>query len=163
LAVLLFGIVVGNARTGRSSQLRSPVFGGNLIDFHHEVAILVRAFFFVCLGAATDWGLLGDERFLATGILLTLTVAASRAGMVLLLLRGHGLSQWDLAATALLFPMGLVTAAVSVVPDSVGVAGAENLHDYASVVIVLTNILATVLVFLGWTFFRRPQASTSTV
>jgi cell volume regulation protein A len=156
LAVLLFGLVLGNARTGRRAELRSPVFGGNVITFHHEVVFLVRAFFFVSLGAVTDWGLLTDRRFLAAGLLLTWAVAAVRACMVTLVLPRKSFSTWDRAAAAVLFPMGLVTAAVSVVPASMGVPGTQHLHDYASVVIILTNVLSTVGVFLASTFFQRP-------
>ena len=117
LAVLLFGIVVGNAK-GRplGSGLRNRVFGRELVAFHHEVAF---------------------------------TVAACRSLGVLTALGRSGLSRWDRAATALLFPMGLVTAAVSVIPRTFGIPGADRIVDFAAVVIVLTNVLGTLAVFLG--------------
>jgi NhaP-type Na+/H+ or K+/H+ antiporter len=150
LAVLLFGIVVGNAK-GRplGSGLRNRVFGRELVAFHHEVVFFVRAAFFVGLGAATRWGLLRDRAFLLTGLLLALTVAACRSLGVLTALGRSGLSRWDRAATALLFPMGLVTAAVSVIPRTFGIPGADRIVDFAAVVIVLTNVLGTLAVFLG--------------
>jgi cell volume regulation protein A len=150
LAVLLFGITVGNAR-GRplGSGLRNRVFGRELLAFHHEVVFFVRAAFFVGLGAVTRWDLLRDRGFLLTGLLLALAVAACRSLGVAVALGRAGLSRWDRAATALLFPMGLVTAAVSVIPRSFGIPYADRIVDLAAVVIVLTNVLGTLAVFLG--------------
>lgn len=150
LAVLLFGITVGNAR-GRplGSGLRNRVFGRELLAFHHEVVFFVRAAFFIAVGAVTRWDLLGQRDFLLAGLLLALAVAACRTLGVLVVLRRSALSGWDRAATALLFPMGLATAAVSVIPRSFGIPFADRIVDLAAVVIVLTNVLGTVAVFAG--------------
>jgi potassium/hydrogen antiporter len=123
LAVLLFGVVVGNAK-GRpvGSGLRNQVFARELVAFHHEIVFFVRAAFFTGLGAVTRWELLRDPAFLLTGLLLGLAVAACRSLGVGVALGRSGLSRWDRVATAMLFPMGLVTAAVSVVPRSFGLA-----------------------------------------
>jgi cell volume regulation protein A len=150
LAVLLFGIVVGNAK-GRpvGSGLRNRVFRGELVAFHHEVVFFVRAAFFTGLGAVTRWSLLKQPAFLTTGLLLGLAVAACRSLGVVVALGRSGLSRWDRVATALLFPMGLATAAVSIVPRSFKIAGGDRIVDYAAVVIVLTNVLGTLAVFAG--------------
>ncbi|MEA3136206.1 MAG: potassium/hydrogen antiporter [Thermoplasmata archaeon] len=148
LAVLLFGIVVGNSK-GRpiGSGLRNQVFARELVAFHHEVVFFVRAAFFTGLGAVTRWELLQDPAFLVTGLLLALAVGVCRSLGVGVALGRSGLSRWDRVATAMLFPMGLVTAAVSVVPKAFGIPGAQLIVDYAAVVIVLTNVLGTVAVF----------------
>src|SRR5205085_8666850 len=119
LAVLLFGIVVDNAE-GRpvGSGLRIRVFGGELVAFHHEVVFFVRAAFFTGLGAVTRWELLRDPAFVTTGLLIAVAVAGCRSLGVLVALGRAGLSRWDRVAAALLFPMGLATAAVSVIPRS---------------------------------------------
>jgi cell volume regulation protein A len=150
LAVLLFGITVGNAR-GRplGSGLRNRVFGRELLAFHHEVVFFVRAAFFVGVGAVTRWDLLRDRGFLLAGLLLALSVAACRSLGVAAVLGRSGLSGWDRAATALLFPMGLATAAVSVIPRAFGIPFADRIVDLAAVVIVLTNVLGTLAVFFG--------------
>lgn len=156
LAVLLFGIVVGNAK-GRpvGSGLRNQVFARELVAFHHEIVFFVRAAFFTGLGAVTRWELLRDPAFLATGLLLALAVATCRSLGVGVALGRAGLSRWDRIATAMLFPMGLVTAAVSVIPRSFGIPGGDLIVDYAAVVIVLTNVLGTVAVFVASAMHHR--------
>lgn len=153
MAVLLFGVVIGNAKGGRqdlTGAMRRPVFGTDLIAFHHEIVFFVRAAFFVALGAVARWDLLREASFLETGLLLGAIVAASRAiGVTLILGRNPGLGRWDKVTAAALFPMGLVTAAVSIVPRSFGLPGADIIADYAAVVIVITNVLATVAIFLA--------------
>lgn len=150
LAVLLFGIVVGNTKgSPLQDSARRPVFGERLVAFHHEIVFFVRAAFFVSVGAVARWDLLAQPEFLATGLLIAVVVGACRAFGVAAVLRRSGLSPWDRAATALLFPMGLATAAVSVIPLSFGIAGGQAIVDYAAVVIVLTNLLGTLAVFVG--------------
>ncbi|MHB1260531.1 MAG: cation:proton antiporter domain-containing protein [Thermoplasmatota archaeon] len=160
LAVLLFGVVVGNAK-GRpvGSGLRNQVFARELVAFHHEIVFFVRAAFFTGLGAVTRWELLGDPAFLATGLLLALAVAACRSLGVGVALGRSGLSPWDRIATAMLFPMGLVTAAVSVIPRSFGIPGGDLIVDYAAVVIVLTNVLGTLAVFIASALHHRRDAT----
>lgn len=163
LAVLLFGVVVGNSK-GRpvGSGLRNQVFARELVAFHHEVVFFVRAAFFTGLGVVTRWELLLGRAFLVTGLLLALAVGVCRALGVGVALGRSGLSRWDRVATAMLFPMGLATAAVSVVPLAFGIPGAELIVDYAAVVIVLTNVLGTLAVFAASTLHQRhrpPAAS----
>lgn len=158
LAVLLFGILVGNAR-GRDLKgpLRSRLFGEQLIEFHHEIVFFVRAAFFVSMGAVTRWELLAEPAFLVTGLLLAAVIGVCRMlGVGLVLGHNRGLGRWDKVATGLLFPMGLVTAAVSIVPRSFGIPGAEAIADYAAVVIVLTNLLGTLAVFAASAYHNRP-------
>lgn len=159
LAVLMFGIAVGNAGNAGSyaigSGLRTRVFGRELVAFHHEVVFFVRAAFFVTVGAATDWGLLRERSFLVSGLLLALAVALCRSLGVFTVLGRTALSRWDLTATSVLFPMGLATAAVSVVPRALGIAGGDRIVSLAAVVIVLTNVLGTLAVFVGTRF--RPE------
>lgn len=160
LAVLIFGIRVGNARDSPLQESRSrPVFGERLVEFHHEIVFFVRAAFFVAVGAVARWDLLARPEFLVTGLLLAVAVGACRAISVAAVLGRSTLSGWDRAAAALLFPMGLATAAVSVVPLSFGIAGGQAIVDYAAVVIVLTNLLGTVAVFAGAALRKRAQGS----
>jgi NhaP-type Na+/H+ or K+/H+ antiporter len=163
LAVLLFGLLVGNARgRGLAKDLRTRLFGGQLIEFHHEIVFFVRAAFFVSLGAVARWDLLGQPTFLVTGLALAALVALSRATAVAAVLgRSRTLPSWDKVAASLLFPLGLVTAAVSIVPASFGIPGATVIADYAAVVIVLTNLLGTLAVFVAssWRSHLKAQAT----
>lgn len=159
LAVLLFGLIVGNARDHPAKGgLRRPVLPGQLIEFHHEIVFFVRAAFFVLVGAAARWDLLRDPKVLATGLLLSVVVALCRGLGVLFVLRRSGLPRWDRVGIAVLFPMGLATAAVAVLPRQFGLVGGDLIVDYAAVVIVLTNILGTLAVFVVSSVRKRAMA-----
>jgi len=157
LAVLLFGILIGNSRHPHVRPAGAPaVPGPTLVAFHNELAFFIRAFFFVAVGASTDWSLLTDRGFLLAGGALAVTVAAVRFAVAHVVLLGSGLSAWDRMVTGLLSPMGLVTAAVSVIPHQMGVPGTRHFPGVAAIVIVLTNVLATVALFVaGWLHARR--------
>lgn len=159
LAVLAFGLVVGNsnrtrefvaARTfghARPQTQQVPVFGKALVNFHHEVIFFIRAFFFVGLGVTLDIALFRQPNFLLAGALLALAVGAARAGGVLLLARRY--PAWDRTCIALMFPLGLAAAALSLVPfQRFGIEGTERFGSYAAVVIVFTNILSSLLVYV---------------
>lgn len=163
LAVLVFGLVVGNSRKvervgglertppaqrGKRSWAYAPVFGSELASLHHEVIFFLRAFFFVTLGVVVDLEVFASARFLAGGLLLALAVILGRVWGTTVLLGKSRLPLWDRVSIALMFPLGLAAAVVSLIPFSrFGIAGTENFGDYAVVAIVATNLVAAVLVF----------------
>lgn len=156
LAVLVFGLLVSRAMRQAKTTVRGrKTLDTQLIDFHQEAMFFVRAFLFVGIGVMARWDLLVQPVFLAIGIVLTFGVAISRAGAVALTLRSD-ISGWDRTAVALLFPMGLVTAAAALLPQAAGVPGTEILDEYAAVVIVLTNLAAAVAVFVAVRMRPRP-------
>lgn len=175
LAVLAFGLVVGNSRKtrrlaeetdvpmrGRPARTWewTPVFGGELVNLHHEVIFFVRAFFFVTLGAVVNLDVFGDAKFLLGGLLLTICVAAGRYWGVTLLFFRSGLAAWDRMAVTLMFPLGLAAAVVSLIPSRrFGIAGSEEFGAYALVAIVLTNLIASVLVFVTARGHALPQTT----
>ncbi len=139
LAALLFGLLVARAMQGDELERNA-----HLIDFHHEAMFFVRAFFFVGLGATMRWGLLADIRFVLVGLLLAAGIVVGR-GVASLSLQ---LPRRDRTIIAIMFPMGLVTAASSLLPQSMGVPGTVLLDEYAAVVIIITNLAAAVAVFV---------------
>jgi potassium/hydrogen antiporter len=162
LAVLAFGLVVGNSRktqkveqtlvSSRKKRGRTwryaPVFGVELEHLHHELVFFVRAFFFVALGVVLKLDVLTNFRFLMVGLLLTLAVVAGRFWGVQLLYGGKKLPAWERASITLMFPLGLAAASLSIVPfERFGLAGTENFGSWAAIVIVLTNLLAAGLVW----------------
>ncbi|MBI2079048.1 MAG: cation:proton antiporter [Euryarchaeota archaeon] len=162
LAVLAFGLVVGNARKttkvenpelarkkGRRSWQYAPVFGVDLAHLHEELVFFVRAFFFVALGVVINLDVLVSPRFIAVGLLLTLGVFLGRVWGVLVVLGRGKLAEWDKLAVTLMFPLGLAAAALSILPfDRYGIVGTEDFGSYAAVVIVLTNLLSSALVYV---------------
>lgn len=163
LAVLAFGLVVGNSRktekvhqdmdTVRKKRGRTwkyaPVFGVELEHLHHELVFFVRAFFFVALGVLLNLETLVSPRSLLVGFLLTVGVIVGRFWGVFLLYSGKKLPAWERVSLALMFPVGLAAASLSIVPyERFRLAGTENFGSYAAVVIVLTNLIAAALVWI---------------
>jgi cell volume regulation protein A len=169
LAVLVFGLVIGNKKAARTHILEAdetgravrktrrkmPVFGEELENFHAEVTFLVRAFFFTALGVVLDMEVMRNPRFLAVGCAMALMVALARwAGVKMLFFRSD-LPAWDRFALAIMFPLGLAAAALSLVPyQQFGIEAARDFGSYAAVVIILTNVFSALLVFMasigGW-------------
>lgn len=163
LAVLAFGLVVGNSRKTQKVQhdpeasskkrgrgwVYAPVFGLDLRNLHHELVFFVRAFFFVALGVVLNLDVLARPRFLLVGLLLSLCVIAGRFWGVVLVFGKSKLPRWERLAITLMFPLGLAAAALSIVPyERFGLAGTEDFGSYAAVVIVLTNLFAAFFVWL---------------
>lgn len=162
LAVLSFGLVLGNSRKvkrlGEEAPTRStrpkrtwewaPVFTEELESLHNEVIFFLRAFFFVTLGVVIDLGAFGSPRFLWGGLLLAVGVVAGRYWSATLLFSRSRLEPWDRRAVSLMFPLGLAAAVVSLQPSQrFGIPGTEQFGSYAAVTIVLTNLAAALLVF----------------
>lgn len=162
LAVLAFGLIVGNARhTAEVAEFRTSgsreasrvhaheraVFGEGLVGFHHEAMFFIRAFFFMSLGVTLDLSVFREPTFLLVGFLLAAGVAVGRAWGVYLLFSRRSVPVWDRTAMALMFPLGLAAAALSQVPAGMGIEGTERFASYAAVAIVLTNLATGVLVW----------------
>ena len=166
IAVLAFGLVVGNSRRSRrfadestlvARDMRVPVFGESLAGVQQEVVFLVRALVFVGLGVTLDLAAFQSPAVLVTGAVLTLAIAVARMGGAFALLRPY--SVWDRTCVGLMFHRGVAAAALSQVPaDRFGIPGAEVLVAYAAVVIIMTNVLASLLVALNGALARgRPM------
>lgn len=165
LSVLSFGLVVGNSRKARSlakdtemaprskprrGWVYEPVFGVDLVNLHHEMVFFVRAFFFVALGVVINLAVLTTPRFLLAGFLLSLAVVVARLWGVLVVFGRSRMARWDKLAVTLMFPLGLAAAALSVVPyERFGLVGTQDFGSYAAAVIVFTNLLSSILVFVA--------------
>lgn len=160
LAVLAFGLVIGNTQKiervkaalgrGRSRAWRyAPVFHADLRNLHQEMVFFVRAFFFVALGVIINPEIVVTPRFLGLGLLLTLAVIVARLWGVMLLFGRSKMTLWDKVSISLMFPLGLAAAALSIIPyQRFGLEGARDFGSYAAVVILMTNILGSIAVFI---------------
>jgi cell volume regulation protein A len=162
IAVLVFGIILGNTRrlarpwsdAEEAHEAAAPggpesVFGGVLRDFHHEMVFLVRSVFFVLLGVVLDPGALRDPRLLLLGTGLAVAVGLARWIGVRLLLTEKTFDVFDRRAVAAMFPLGLAAAALSVVPSQrFGIPGTEEFGTIAAIVILLTNAFSGILTFV---------------
>jgi potassium/hydrogen antiporter len=143
IAVLVFGVVLGNVRSFRRLiGLKGTGFGHALRQFQSEVAFVVRAFFFVYLGLVFDLGLV-DGRLLLDGLFIIVALAAARLLAVLVSSLGAGPIRKDRGVWWIMMPRGLAAAVLAGVPIARGVEGTGDFVAYASVVIVGTNILSS--------------------
>ena len=151
IAVLLFGIIIGNRELlGDWSEVgRQKVFR-DMTQFNGEVAFLVRSFFFVYLGVILDLSTL-NQRFVLTALLIVGAILLARFIAVFSLSnRASGMRNYRGLLMAAI-PRGTTAAVVSTLPASRGISGTEAFASYAVVVILVTNLIFSVGLF--W-FFR---------
>lgn len=151
LAVLLFGLVIGNrALFGSWSDVgRQKVFR-DMAQFNGEVAFLVRSFFFVYLGVILDVDIV-TTRFLLISVLIVAAIVAARALAVYTMTARGGMMKDYRGLLMAAIPRGTTAAVISTLPASRGIKGAEAFAAYAVVVILLTNLMFTIGLYL---FFR---------
>lgn len=149
LAVLAFGIVLGNAH-GLGKKLRDRMgtqFAEGIRRFQGEIAFIVRTFFFISLGILLDLQQLGNVKILGAGLLVFAALALARyltVGITTGTVRMQGQSGiqfWMMAR-------GLAAAVMAAVPMARGVPGAADFVAITIVVVVLTNMATTVGGFL---------------
>ena len=145
LAVLSFGIVLGNYDRFGQKFIASvgEGFGTGMKKFQGEISFLVRTFFFVYLGILVDPELLLDARTLGIGLLLFAGLLAARYIAVMattrrLRLEGDDLVLWVMG------PRGLAAAVLAAAPAQAGIPGTDSFVALAFLILVLTNLFATV-------------------
>ncbi|HUR61941.1 MAG TPA: cation:proton antiporter [Candidatus Thermoplasmatota archaeon] len=149
LAVLAFALVLGNSPHA-TVIARTALGTTGPPTFHRQAALAVRAFVFVGLGATLDLAALLRPRLLAFGVLCVLAVAAARGLAVRLGAWRILPDRWDRVSVSLMFPLGLPTAAASLIPSArFGLAGTEGFPEVAAVVILLSIVVSSVLVALA--------------
>lgn len=149
IAILLFGIIIGNCEA-------MPFFGGQphclLVDetikfFHGEVTFFIRTFFFVYMGMIMTADVL-EPRYLAVSLILMLIIAAARYVSVEFMVRLTGKEKSERAALFYMLPRGLASAVLASFPASAGIRGAGDFILYAVLIIIFSNIIMTSGVFL---------------
>lgn len=152
LAVLAFGVVLANSKLPAFDPWRGARPDGGLLNrealgHQREAVFVLRSFFFVVLGAAIDVSLFASGTLIVAGLVLSVLVGLARITGVALVLPGAGLARDDRRTVALLFPLGLAAAALSLVPyGRFGVPGTEDLAAYATAAVLGTNLLAAAAV-----------------
>ncbi len=140
VAVLLFAIIVGNARMiNRFLNLRNIGDGENSRDVERNLEFLLRTFFFVFVGIIT---LLSLEYFIY-GLVITAVLIFLRYGQVKTMLRKAESKYRDLLLA--LLPRGLTVAVLSSILFSLGGTYPTDIFYISSSVIILTNIAFAVL------------------
>jgi NhaP-type Na+/H+ or K+/H+ antiporter len=146
LAVLCFALVLGNSRHA-ADFTRTALGIAGPPTFHQQAALAIRAFVFVGLGATLDLHAALQPRLLAFAALACLAVIASRVLAIAVAARRVLPSRWDRTAVTLMFPLGLPTAAASLIPyGRFGLAGTSVFPQVAALVILLSIMASSLLV-----------------
>lgn len=144
LAVLAFGIILGNAMgLGKIGARVGETFGEGMKRFQGEISFLVRTFFFVFLGVLVDPALLGDITVWAGGVLIFVVMLLSRYVAVAAATGGPKLAgdDWILFVMG---PRGLAAAVLAAVPAAAGIPGTDLFVALAFTTLLLTNMMSTV-------------------
>lgn len=160
VAVLLVGIVLGNHKMVRKLlRLKAEGFRKDLRAFQTEVAFVTRAFFFVYLGLIIDPTAL-TWLALAVGVVLVAAIALARAGAVALVATGSMLTGTERVVWWMMMPRGLAAAVLASVPSlTFGISNTSQFVAYAMLVVLLTNLVASVAGLVGRLGARQPAPS----
>lgn len=148
LAVLAFGVILGNAESlGQFGARVGDDFGPGIKKFQGEISFIVRTFFFVYLGVLVDFSVLADLYIWAVAILIFVVMLATRYIAVV----GTTLSprlQGDAKVLLCMMPRGLAAAVLAAIPSQLGIPGTEPFIGLAFLILLFTNILSTVGAFV---------------
>jgi cell volume regulation protein A len=160
-AVLVFGIVLANLPQARAQLLAANMgitlpegdFHHQILNFHSELAFLVRTFFFVMIGAVVHLSGLRANAMPILGFAGAILVARWMA-VNLSRWTWKGISELERGLIVLLLPRGLITAVLAI--QVIESRGAEFgfLRSVAFVIILVTNML----VVMGSVIARRATA-----
>ena len=149
IAILIFGIILGNCNDfSRFLKLRSCTIVDESIKFlHGEVTFFIRTFFFVYMGMMISFNFI-DLDFITLSFSLLLIILIIRylsVGLTVLVYRSKRADRFVMMS---MLPRGLASAVLATLPVAANITGSENFIDYTFAVIVLTNIIMTLGVFL---------------
>jgi Na+:H+ antiporter len=149
IAILIFGIILGN---GRDFAKFLKLKGGGLCDetvrfFHGEVTFFIRTFFFVYMGVLFSFRLI-NLQFLVLSISLVAILTAVRYFSVYTISVIDREKKDDRLVIFSMLPRGLASAVLATLPVSANIKGCEGFVDYTFAVIILTNVIMTVGVFV---------------
>jgi len=148
IAVLLFGIVLGNGKKiiGKFTK-RTEGFeiDKTTKEFHNLITFFMRTFFFVYLGMIVSFT---NIDFIFIGIVLALGLVAIRPLAVKIATFGSKFEKGEKQIMSLLIPRGLAAAVLAYIPISYYLPNTNGFVDIAFTVILTTTIVATIGVAL---------------
>lgn len=146
IAVLMFGIVLGNAshliQLITQKKEEKALLPSEFRDFQDEISFFVRTFFFVYMGVLISLQALNFQT-IGAGIAATIVALIARA-IVVKLLRYNNKPDSTLITT--MMPRGLAAAVMSSLPAAYGIS-APGFTELVMLVIVGSNIVSTFGVF----------------
>lgn len=164
IAVLLFGIILGNAtQVTRMFHLPPRRLSLSLTRMQDEIVFFVRSFFFVFLGLVFDPGFFQLTPIFTSPFIqalgLFIVLVGARVGAVFIATRGDATLIQHRLKFILLMPRGLAAAVLAAIPAAApyNIVGVEAFVSYAFAVLLFSNIAATFAGFVGTGAPRLPK------
>lgn len=151
IAVLAYGILLGNAELINSSKLfrklfrfESSGFNEHEKNFFAEIVFIMQTYFFVYVGISIQFG---SPWVYATGFLVVLLIILFRAPAIRLLI-GKRVSSPERSVMAVMSPKGLVPAVLASIPLQWGLAHGEIILDMGYSIVLFSILVSSVLVII---------------
>jgi cell volume regulation protein A len=148
IAVLIFGITLGNAHLLQNTRLKKVLPAKELMPdekgFVSELVFILSTFFFVYVGVCMKFGSVG---IYLLALLIVVAIIIVRPLSVKLLVRTK-MSFKDLSIMSIMAPKGLVPAILASIPIQYGLAGGENIQILAFAVVLLSILICSILVII---------------
>jgi Na+:H+ antiporter len=148
IAVLIFGITLGNAHLLQNTMLRNVFPSKELLenekDFFGELVFIMSTFFFVYVGICMKFGSIGVY---ALALLIVAAIIMVRPLSIKLLVRTK-MSFKDLSIMSIMAPKGLVPAILASIPIQYGMAGGESIQMLSFAVVLLSILICSILVII---------------
>ena len=148
IAVLIFGITLGNAHLLQNTFLRyifpSKELLDNEKDFFSELVFIMSTFFFVYVGICMKFGSVG---IYLLALLIVAAIIIVRPISIKLLVRTK-MSFKDLSIMSIMAPKGLVPAILASIPIQYGLTGGDNIQMLAFAVVLLSILICSILVII---------------
>ncbi len=149
IAVLIFGIIMGNSNEfGKFFRLKSCILLDDTIKFlHGEITFFTRTFFFVYMGMMITFNFM-NLQFLALSVSLVLIIILARYASVAAIGSLFHEKKGERFVIMSMMPRGLASAVLATMPVAANIKGTEAFVEYTFAVIVMTNVLMTIGVFI---------------
>ncbi len=151
LAVLSFGILLGNADLINSSNLfrklfnfRSSGFTDDEKNFFGEIVFIMQTYFFVYVGISIQFG---SPWVYAAGFLIVMLIILFRAPAIRLLL-GKRVSKAERSVMSVMSPKGLVPAVLASLPLQWGLLHGEIIIDLGYSIVLFSILVSSILVII---------------
>ena len=148
IAVLIFGITLGNAHLLQNTVLKKVFPAKELRStekgFFSELVFIFSTFFFVYVGVCMKFGSAG---IYLIALLIVVAIILVRPISIKLLVRTK-MSFKDLSIMSIMTPKGLVPAILASIPIQYGMAGGEEIQMLAFAVVLLSILICSILVII---------------
>ena len=145
MAILAIGVIMGNSSAFADVTIAAQSeFWKDLLRIQSEVSFLVRNFFFVFMGLQFQPSIL-QWKILFGSMLLVLGIIIARYAVIRVIAYKDAEIKSYRTLLLLMIPKGLTASVMASVPLAIyGLKTKENIVWYAFIIIIITNIIASV-------------------